>query len=258
MNEVTIFENEQFGAVRTMMIDDEPWFVAADVCKALEYTNVAMTLNRLDDDEKGINSIYTPGGMQNLWTINESGLYRLVLGSRKPEAKEFKRWVVHDVLPSIRKHGLYATDDVIDQFLEDPRYAAKLFLELAEKRDKVKQLEAENEVKDQQIMELQPKATYYDTVLQSTSLLSTTEIAKDFRMTAQELNNFLEEHGVQFKRNGVWLLYKKYAERGYTQTKTYTYNNYSTSIHTYWTQAGRLFIYELLKQNGILPTVELE
>ena len=150
------------------------------------------------------------------------------------------------------------TDDTLNAFLNDPRAAARILTELANERDKNKQLEAENQIKDQQIIEMQPKATYYDMVLQSTSLLSTTEIAKDFRMTAQELNNFLEEHGIQFKRNGVWLLYKKYAERGYTQTKTYTYNNYSTSIHTYWTQAGRLFIYDLLKQNGILPTVELE
>ena len=108
MNEITIFENAQFGEIRTIQLDGEPWFVAADVCRALEIKDTWNALSRLDDDEKGTASISTLGGMQEMTTVNEPGLYSLVLGSRKPEAKAFKRWITHDVIPAIRKTGVYA------------------------------------------------------------------------------------------------------------------------------------------------------
>lgn len=108
MNEMQIFEREEFGQIRTTTIDGEPWFVASDVCRALEIDRTAA--RRLDDDEKGVRSIHTPGGPQDVTIVNEPGLYTLVLGSRKPEAKAFKRWITHEVLPSIRKTGAYATD----------------------------------------------------------------------------------------------------------------------------------------------------
>ncbi len=147
--------------------------------------------------------------------------------------------------------------------MNDPREMARLFTELADRRDKCKELQLKVAVQNQKLLEMKPKATYYDMVLQSNKLLTITEIAKDFRMTAHELNKFLADHKIQFKTSGdLWLLYKKYAERGYTQTKTHAYVDKSgyqmTRCHTYWTQSGRLFIYELLKRNGILPTVELE
>nr|DAG28406.1 MAG TPA: hypothetical protein [Caudoviricetes sp.] len=121
MNEVKVFTYQQKLNVRTVMKDGEPWFVATDVCRALEISNTAMALSRLDDDEKGVSLIDTLGGKQDLTTINEPGLYKLVLGSRKPEAKEFKRWVTHEVLPTIRKTGEYKMaemfDDAIDNIL---------------------------------------------------------------------------------------------------------------------------------------------
>ncbi len=108
MNELQFFVHEDFGQIRVVQQDSEPWFVAADVCRALELSDVSKTLERLDDDEKGTNSIRTPGGFQRMSIINEPGLYTLVLGSRKPEAKTFKRWITHEVLPSIRKTGNYS------------------------------------------------------------------------------------------------------------------------------------------------------
>lgn len=108
MPDLQIFEHPEFGRIRVLEIDGEPWFVAADVCRALEHTNTAVALDRLDDDEKGVSSIYTPGGNQQMSIVNEPGLYSLVLGSRKPEAKAFKRWITHEVLPSIRKTGSYS------------------------------------------------------------------------------------------------------------------------------------------------------
>lgn len=110
MNELTIFENPQFGEIRVIEHDGEPWFVAADVCRALELGEVHVAMRRLDDDEKGRCSIPTPGGVQEMSIINEPGLYSLVLGSRKPEAKAFKRWITHEVIPSIRKTGVYTFD----------------------------------------------------------------------------------------------------------------------------------------------------
>ena len=108
MNEITVFENNQFGEIRTLNIDGEPWFVATDVCRALEIGDTQSALRRLDDDEKGKDSIRTLGGNQELLIISESGLYSLVLGSRKPEAKTFKRWITHEVIPAIRKTGVYS------------------------------------------------------------------------------------------------------------------------------------------------------
>ena len=108
MNEITVFENNQFGEIRTLNIDGEPWFVATDVCRALEIGDTQSALRRLDDDEKGKDSIRTLGGNQELLIVSESGLYSLVLGSRKPEAKVFKRWITHEVIPAIRKTGVYS------------------------------------------------------------------------------------------------------------------------------------------------------
>lgn len=113
MNDLKIFENPQFGEIRVIDLDGEPWFVAADVCRALDITNVGNALARLDDDEKGsirLTDVTSNGGNPNVSIVNEPGLYSLVLGSRKPEAKAFKRWITHDVIPSIRKTGSYTFD----------------------------------------------------------------------------------------------------------------------------------------------------
>lgn len=121
MNTMQVFTNEQFGQVRTVLIEGEPWFVAADVCKALELGQVTNAMRRLDDDEKALISIKgISRGNDQVNMVNEGGLYVLVLGSRKPEAKQFKRWVTHEVIPSIRKHGAYMTDSVLEQFLNQP------------------------------------------------------------------------------------------------------------------------------------------
>lgn len=121
MNEIKVFENAQFGEVRMIMKDDEPWFVAADVCKVLEHSNVTVALERLDDDEKAKLSLGLPGGATGC--VNEPGLYSLVLGSRKPEAQAFKRWVTHEVLPSIRRQGYYSllTDEKLLEVIEERR-----------------------------------------------------------------------------------------------------------------------------------------
>ena len=134
-NELQVFNSSEFGNVRVVQVDGEPWFVAADVCRALEISNSRDAVARLDDDEKGVGSTDTLGGKQGMQIINEPGLYTLVLGSRKPEAKAFKRWVTHEVLPSIRKHGSYKTKQSSDRdkaMLKNAQArSAKLWLEIA-------------------------------------------------------------------------------------------------------------------------------
>lgn len=134
MNEITLFQNESFGSLRTVMQDGEPWFVAADVCKALEIGNSRQALTRLDADEKGVISTDTPGGKQDMATVSESGLYSLILGSRKPEARQFKRWITHDVIPSIRQTGAYTAPNALSRILADPDNAIRFLQQLSAER----------------------------------------------------------------------------------------------------------------------------
>ena len=257
MNELKIFENPDLGKVRTMEIDGEPYFVGKDVAEILGYsdTNKAISMH-VDEDDKLNDKTASSLGQRGGWLINESGLYSLILSSKLPKAKEFKRWVTSEVLPSIRKHGLYATEELIAK----PDIAIAAFQALKEEREKNRKLTDTVAVQNQQIAELQPKASYYDVVLNCKDLLSITEIAKDYGKSAKWLNNYLHENKVQYKQGNIWLLYQNHAEKGYTNTKTQTFNgndgNVHTKVHTYWTQKGRLFIYDLLKSKGIVPIIE--
>ena len=257
MQELKIFESTEFGAVRALEIDGAPWFVGKDVTDILGYQNPSEALSDHVDDEDKLNSkTLSSLGQRGGWLINESGLYSLVLSSKLPAAKAFKRWVTSEVLPTIRRHGLYAIDDII----ADPDLGIRALLALKAEREARKALEVENKVKDQQIAELKPKASYYDLILQCPSLLSVTEIAKDYGLSAKALNKMLHDFGVQFSQSGVWFLYSKYQSYGYTQTKTQNYNRPDGSqgarTHMYWTQKGRLFLYDLLKRRGVLPMIE--
>lgn len=257
MNEIKIYENTEFGSVRTLEINNEPYFVGKDVAEILGYANPQKAIRaHVDEEDRGVNEMDTPGGRQELIIVNESGLYSLILSSKLPNAKKFKHWVTSEVLPSIRRHGMYATDEL----LNNPDVAIAAFTALKEERERCKALETTVAVQTQQIQELTPKACYYDVVLNCPDLLSTSAIAKDYGKSAKWLNAYLHDKGVQFKQGGVWLLYQKYAEQGYTSTKTHNVNGIDgqqhTKVHTYWTQKGRLFIYDLLRSDGILPVVE--
>lgn len=260
MNDIKIFENAEFGSVRTVEVEGEPYFVGKDVAEILGYSNPQKAIrDHIDDEDKTLNESFTVNGTMAV-LINESGLYSLILSSKLPKAKEFKHWVTSEVLPSIRKHGAYMTDDVLRRAITEPDFLIQLATELKEEQEKRRALESTVAVQSQQITELQPKASYYDVVLNSKDLLSIGKIAKDFGKSAVWLNKWLHEQGVQYKQGEIWLLYQKYAEQGYTNTKTQTYNGSDgavhTKVHTYWTQKGRLFIYDLLKTNGILPLIE--
>lgn len=260
MSELQIFKNAEFGSVRTIAIDGEPYFVGKDIAVILGYSNPRDALAKhVDDEDKGVAKCDTLGGIQDLTVINESGLYSLILSSKLPTAKKFKRWVTSEVLPAIRRHGIYAVDEV----LNNPDILIAALTELKEERARTKVLMETVAVQNQQIVEMKPKASYYDVVLNCKDLVAISVIAKDYGWSANRMNQYLHEKGVQYKQgNKIWLLYQKYAEMGYTNTKTHSYpgsdGSMHTAVHTYWTQAGRLFIYGLLKADGILPTMEQE
>lgn len=193
MQELKIFENEQFGKVRTLQIEKEPYFVAIDVCNILGLTNPTVAISRLDEDEVTKFNLGGLSGETNI--VNEYGLYNLILASRKKEAKLFKRWITHEVLPSIRKHGLYATDELLD----NPDFLIEAITKLKEEREKNLKLQAINSKLEVENEIMQPKAEYFDELV-SRNLLT------NFRDTAKML---------QIKENVFikFLLNKKYIYR---------------------------------------------
>lgn len=248
-NEIQIFNFEN-NEIRALNIDDKPYFVGKDVADILGYANPSKALaDHVDEEDKLNNDSLLSLGQRGGWLINESGLYSLILSSKMPNAKKFKRWVTSEVLPAIVHKGVYMTDDVIEKVIKDPDFIIKLATEL--KEEKTKRLVAE-----QQVYELKPKATYYDLVLQNKSLLSVTQIAKDYGKSAKWLNEKLHELGMQYKQGSTWLLYQKYADKGYTQSTTHVIDECNAKLLTKWTQAGRLAIYQILKSKNILPLIE--
>lgn len=231
---------------------DEPLFLAKDVAEWIEHSKPSIMIDTVDEDEKLRETIFTSGQNREVWFLTENGLYEVLMQSRKPLAKEFKK-KVKEILKSIRKHGLYAIDDL----LENPDMAIAALQKLKEERRLRLQAQEEIAQKNQIIQELQPKASYYDLVLQNKSLVAISVIAKDYGMSAKKLNKILHELKIQFKQGNTWLLYQKYAGKGYTQSKTHTIDADYSKMHTYWTQKGRLFLYDLLKnKKGILPLIE--
>lgn len=253
MTNIKIFNFEDL-TVRTTTIDNEPYFVGNDVAQILGYEDYRGAINKkVDSDDKLRSQIDHAGQKRNVTLINESGLYSLIFSSKLESAKRFKRWVTSEVLPSIRKHGIYATDNVIEQTLRDPDYIINVLTEYKKEKE-------HNLLLQQQVGELKPKADYYDQILKSKKLITVNAIAKDYGMSAQALNKILHDLKVQFKQSGQWLLYAKYHDKGYTSSEPHKYTKKDGTedfkLHTKWTQKGRIFLYNLLKDNDILPTIE--
>lgn len=253
--ELQVFNSAEFGSVRTTTVNGEVMFVGKDITDILGYTNPSKALaDHVDEEDKLNNDSLSSLGQRGGWLINESGLYSLILSSKMPNAKKFKHWVTAEVLPAIRKNGMYA----IDEILENPDLAIAALTKLKEEREKRKQLECQTRIQRQQIAEMQPKASYYDLILQNKNTVPITQIAKDYGMSGRKFNELLHELGVQYKFRKTWLLYQQYAECGYTQSRTYAIDDSRSVMHTYWTQKGRLFLYDLLKNEGIYPLIEQE
>ena len=185
--------------------------------------------------------------------ISESQFYKLAIKANNQVAEKFQDWVTSEVLPSIRKHGVYMTDEKIEEVLLNPDTIIKLATELKTERER-------RSIAEQRVNELTPKASYYDLVLSNKSLVTITQIAKDYGMSGQTMNHKLHDLGVIYKQGNTWLLYSKYQRTGWTHSETIMVTKSDGTqkavMHTKWTQKGRLGLYELLKQHGILPLIE--
>lgn len=242
------FYSREFGALGVLMIDDRPYFPATECAKVLGYKDPAKAIRM---HCKGVDKMATPsaGGIQMTNFIPEGDLYRLIIRSKLPAAERFEAWVFDEVLPTIRKHGAYATSDTLDELLRSPKYAETLIGRLEQERERNAALEGLT-------AEMAPKALYCDMVLQSKNVVPVSLIAKDYGMSAAAFNAMLFDFGIQYPTGGTWLLYQKYARKGYTHTRTYRVGEYTSAMHTCWTQKGRLFLYEFLRDFGIYPLME--
>ena len=209
MNEIQIFNNPKFGEVRAVTIDNEPWFVGKDVAERLGYSNPRKALaDHVDGDDKGVTKCDTLGGAQELTIINESGLYSLVLSSKLPTAKAFKRWITSEVIPSIRRHGAYMTPEALQAAILNPDTMIQLCQQLKNEQDRNRQLAARNSalVVDKQIM--QPKAEYFDALVDRNLLTGFRETAKLFGIPEKKFTAFLMDKKYVYRdKNGKLVPY---------------------------------------------------
>ncbi|WP_029052229.1 phage antirepressor, partial [Staphylococcus aureus] len=226
--------------VRTLTVDNEPYFVGKDVAEILGYSNTRDALSKhVDEDDKEIltsrNTTLENLPNRGLTAVNESGLYSLIFSSKLESAKRFKRWVTSDVLPAIRKHGIYATDSVIENTLNNPDYIINILTEYKKEKE-------QNLLLQQEMGELKPKADYVDEILKSTGTLATTQIAADYGISAQKLNKLLHEARLQRKVNKQWVLYSEHMGKSYTESDTIPIvrsdGREDTVLQTRWTQKG--------------------
>ena len=260
-NNIKVFENSEFGKVRTVILNDEPWFIGKDVTDILGYQNGSRDINRhVDEDDRQNYQNGTFESNRGMAIINESGLYSLILSSKLPTAKKFKRWVTSEVLPSIRKHGAYMTEDTIKKAMTEPDFIIKLATELKKEQEQNKQLTETCSQQQQVIGELKPKADYVDKILKSNSLVTITQIAKDYGMSGQGMNKVLHDLHIIYNCNKQWLLYSQHQAKGYTFSETVDIpredGTTKVVMNTKWTQKGRLFLYETLKKRNLLPLIE--
>ena len=260
-NNIKVFENSEFGKVRTVILNDEPWFIGKDVTDILGYQNGSRDINRhVDEDDRQNYQNGTFESNRGMAIINESGLYSLILSSKLPTAKKFKRWVTSEVLPSIRKHGAYMTEDTIKKAIAEPDFIIKLATELKKEQEQNKQLTETCSQQQQVIGELKPKADYVDKILKSDSLVTITQIAKDYGMSGQAMNKVLHDLHIIYSCNKQWLLYSQHQAKGYTFSETVDIpredGTTKVVMNTKWTQKGRLFLYETLKKRNLLPLIE--
>lgn len=256
-NKLEIFKSEEFGEIRSITIKNEPYFVGKDIAEILGYERADNAIrNHVDFEDKLTHPISASGQNRNMTIINESGLYSLIMSSKLPIARKFKRWITNEVLPSIRKNGGYIQGQ---EELSDDELISKALLVANRKIEEKNKILIEKEA---EIKQLKPKAKYCDLILQSPSTITVTSIAKDYGMSGIAFNQLLHELGIQYKQSQQWFLFAKYQKQGYTHGKTTQfYRNNGTvdyKINTEWTQKGRLFLYNKLKENGYIPLIERE
>ena len=239
MNEIQIFQNVEFGAIRTMSNEQgEVMFCAKDVAEALGYTNTMKAVrDHVDDEDKLRERIVLSGQNREAIFINESGLYALILSSKLESARRFKHWVTSEVLPSIRNQGGYMV--VRPEETDEEVLARALQI-----------MQAAVQRRDEEIARLKPRADYADYVLDSIDCITTTQIAEELGMTTEELNRRLCSMRIQYWQSGQYMLYAKYARQGFAKSRTRKHTAADglvfTEFYLVWTERGRDFIHQLL------------
>lgn len=256
MNKIMIFENEEFGKVRTVCINGEPWLVGKDVATILEYSNPLKALrDHVDAEDKGVNEMFTPGGKQPITVINESGFYSLVLSSKMPKAKKFKHWVTSEVLPTIRKTGGYVDDPdkFADYYLPFADEATKQMFKI--QHEYIRQLHSK-------INTDKPKVDFADQVADTTNVIDMGEMAKlandrGIRIGRNRLFSWLRVMGILMMNN---IPYQEYMDRGYFKLKEslyYTDGVYKTRQTTYVTGKGQRYIIDRLLRDYASEVYEI-
>lgn len=236
-NKLMIFENDAFGKVRTLNLNGEPWFVAVDVCSVLDLSNPTIAVSRLDEDER---AKFNLGRQGDATIVNEPGLYTLVLGSRKPEAKAFKRWITHEVLPNIRKHGVYITDEKLKLFAEHPELLDALMKSLYAAHAENLRHRAERQT-------LLPKADYYDAFMDADGCTNLRTTAKELNVPERWFARFLQQTGFLYRSPaGNLMPYAIPRNRGLFRVRDYVRNGHS-GAYTLITPMGKSLFRELLR-----------
>ena len=284
MSEITIFKNEQFGEIRTAGTAESPMFCLSDVCRVLDLTNASETKKKLNQGglsliEVGVQTSTKKDGTpsiqkMNMTFINETNLYKVIMRSDKPQAEPFQDWVCGEVLPSIRKNGGYiaanglSDEEIMARALDIAHKTIErkqienmaLKKENGEQKKEIVRLESENVQLIAENQELKNDKNYLDLIMRSKALLTVSQIAQDYGMSGKALNKKLADMGIQYSINGQWILYARYKDCGYVSSRsidiTRSDGRPDVVLHTEWTQAGRKFLYEELKKQGIIPMLE--
>ena len=250
-NQLQVFENENFGKLEILMIEDKPYFPATECAKILGYAKPENAILRHCrwSLKRGVPHPQNHNKLISINFIPEGDLYRLIIRSKLPAAEKFERWVFEEILPSIRQHGAYVTDKVLEAAIKSQDFAFDLFQKLLSEKGKNIALQGE-------VNSLAPKAQYCDVILQCKNTVPVSIIAKDYGYSAVAFNRLLHSLRIQYKCGKTWLLYQCFAGQGYTQFRTYYTADGIAVIHTHWTQKGRMFLYHALHREGILPMIE--
>ena len=260
MEEIKIFNSPQFGEIRTTGTSENPLFCLSDVCSVLGLRQGDVK-QRLDKGVVSTQPLETAGGIQHANFVNEDGLYDVILDSRKPQAKAFRKWVTSEVLPAIRKTGGYLAtkqDDTPEEIMARALTIAQATL--AKREERLKQLEAQTEqqqvtieIQTEEIKKAAPKVSYYDNHLQSVNTQTSTQAAKQIGMDAEKLHKKLKEIGIIYRQSGQWILHAPYSTWGMHSTRTQTYTrsdgSTGTSVYTVWTTKGVRFIIALYEND---------
>ena len=251
-DQLQIFSHSEFGELGVLMINGQPYFPASTCAKALGYVNPhdAIIKHCRYLVKREVPHPQNPERILKVNFIPEGDLYRLIVHSKLPSARRFESFVFDDILPSVRKYGAYLTDEAIHNLIRHPDFAFKVFEAMLEERSKNADLQ-------EKLAVAAPKSRYCDEILSADNSIQISIIAKDYGMSAVTLNKMLHEMEIQFKVGDTWLLYQTYADKGYTSSETIKVTENKSVVRTLWTQKGRMFIYNKLRDKGILPLMEI-